>query len=1412
MGSSKKQTVGYRYFMGMHLAVCSGPVDALLEIRAGDRTTWYGQLTASGSININAPELFGGEEREGGLQGTLDVMMGEPAQAANSYLTSVQGAAQPAYRGILSAVFRKGLVSANNPYIKPWAFKVRRILQGWHGGTAWYPEKAQVVLPQQQERLMIADTKIPGNQARTTHTGGFTIAGFSPNDVVILRKLGGSFGSPSGVFQAWSAYASDAGPNPSTPAPNMTWLNEFRVTNAAGVMTTYLPILPGGGGWYATKEQAAAASAGFQTTLTGSTSYTIWLYDPNPSDDRGGLSLSVSVASGVRAMNPAHIIYQCLTDPEWGMGYSSSIINDTSFREAADTFHAEGMGLCLHWTQQQPIEDFIQVVLDHCGAVLRQDPRTGLFVLKPMRADYDVGTIPVFDESCVISVESYQRAASPDAVNEISVRYDDATTGKQSSVSVQNLAAVTAQGGVVSQPKSYPGLPTAELASRVAMRDLQVASSNLARVTLKITREAYLRLPGDVVKLVWPKLGIASLVLRVLRVNTGRLQDGEITVEAAEDVFGLGAASYVAQPPTGWQEQQSNPVPVAQRLVTEAPYYELQRSLGAADLAALTGTEGYLFVAGGRPQTGAQSYGVATRGTGSGLDFEEGAVGDFCPVGSLDGAIDPDDTAAVFAGMIDASLVEVGSYAVLGSEIVRIDAFDSTTGAATIGRGVLDTVAAAHADGTPIIFCDPLSATDSVERVDGDSLDVKMLTRASGGTLEEEFAPTDVLVFDQRPARPYPPGRLRIAGLAYPASLTNTLPVISWAHRNRLQQNLEGDESGDIGPEPGTTYTVEFRDADTNALLLSQSGITGNSYTPASPPIGDFSLRVLVWSVRAGLQSLQRQDHTVESYVYQTPSRILTAAASFIPGAAFSPDPLFSSVILLLYGNGTNGSTTIIDSSSAARTMTANGNASISTVEKKYGTASLFFDGAGDYIRTPYFSDLNFGTGDFTIEMWIYPRTMPTSGFATLGSCLRDSPAKGWRVLLRPDGRIEFSAYWSGSGFSGTIGGTPINASEWSHIAICRVGTVITFYVNGLVTYTTTGPAGSGPVATDVPFDIGFEQAFIWPFNGYIDDYRITKGVARYTGPFTPPTSELPRGVAVLNSTAGGAVITPAASLIAGAAVGDIDATAPGDPTLFDALFIARARMLRGPAYNETPGSILLLLHMDGTSGSTTFTDSSTYAHAITAVRDAEITTADVQFGSGALELTHGLTNIDADYLRVGSVGATPTEFLNFFNGSDWTIEGWAKFDLNAGGTLFGLTVQNVDLSFTGVRMGFQPFGGGGGACTFFITIAGVSTLHYNGTTEAPIGQWFHFAFVSSDGGQVRCYVDGVNDASFYVGISPTPQDYIPLVHSVPSTASPTIGGGSGGLTDGRVDEFRISRFARYTKDFTPPAGAFTDP
>lgn len=130
-GGGGSQTVGYKYYLGIHMVLCHGPVDNISKITIDDRTAWEGTSTG-GTITVNKPDLFGGEAREGGVSGNIDVDMGETTQGQNSYLVSKLGALIPNYRGVVSLVLNQFYIG-NNPYLKKWAVRATRNLSRTDG-------------------------------------------------------------------------------------------------------------------------------------------------------------------------------------------------------------------------------------------------------------------------------------------------------------------------------------------------------------------------------------------------------------------------------------------------------------------------------------------------------------------------------------------------------------------------------------------------------------------------------------------------------------------------------------------------------------------------------------------------------------------------------------------------------------------------------------------------------------------------------------------------------------------------------------------------------------------------------------------------------------------------------------------------------------------------------------------------------------------------------------------------------------------------------------------------------------------------------------------------------------------------------------------------------------------------------
>jgi hypothetical protein len=224
---------------------------------------------------------------------------------------------------------------------------------------------------------------------------------------------------------------------------------------------------------------------------------------------------------------------------------------------------------------------------------------------------------------------------------------------------------------------------------------------------------------------------------------------------------------------------------------------------------------------------------------------------------------------------------------------------------------------------------------------------------------------------------------------------------------------------------------------------------------------------------------------------------------------AAAVDAYFNRVTLLLPGNGTNGAqnNTFLDSSSNNFSITRNGNTTQGTFSPFSQTGWSNYFGTG-YLTVPTNAAFDFGSGDATIEAWIYP----TSSSQTCGIFDKRSSGANYSQfpqLALSSGAIVVLVSYNGSSWAVTINGATPAVNAWSHIAVVRNGNTWTLYVNGTVSGTPVTASGSVYASTD-SLCIGVSTTSgTNPFTGYISNARIVKGTAVYTSAFTPSTTPL---------------------------------------------------------------------------------------------------------------------------------------------------------------------------------------------------------------------------------------------------------------------------------------------------------------
>jgi len=559
--------------------------------------------------------------------------------------------------------------------------------------------------------------------------------------------------------------------------------------------------------------------------------------------------------------NPAEVIFELLTEHSWGSNIGPAQIDIVNFKAVADTLATEGFGVSLIWDNKKPVEDMIIDILRQIDGVLFNDIVTGLFTLKLARDDFDVSLIPVLDQSNISSLDTFSRGALDETINEVKIVY----TGRnfnEANAQAHELANFNTQGeSKISSSLRYPGINDSGIAADVAFRELRGLSFPLARIRVKVTREAFNLRPGDTFKFTWPPLGLADLVMRVGDVGYGTLDQGFITIDATQDIFTLGNTIWADPQPTDWIEPVNDPAPAPFEDAFSTPFQIVRDEFQ---------TEGWnteeanaVATVASEPSSDTLGYSVLTN-QGGGF-ITTGSTDDITPTGTLlnDYDLDEDnchldttDTLVVtdsdtrMALIVAATTPEVlegyfnlafiGDIDTQEGEIIAfediVDNGDGTFNINTVFRGLMDTTPKDHPAGTRIWFTFYGMGTSELEFGDTEAITLKYLMRTPNGTLDVGSAATIAHTFTSRAQRPYPPGNFLIEGDACPEFNDGDLGVTSevnltWAHRDRqIQLDLVNQGDGNLGPEADVDYQLRIHDED-DVLIKTEDFSPGSGTT-----------------------------------------------------------------------------------------------------------------------------------------------------------------------------------------------------------------------------------------------------------------------------------------------------------------------------------------------------------------------------------------------------------------------------------------------------------------------------------------------------------------------------------------------------------------------------------------------------
>lgn len=581
--------------------------------------------------------------------------------------------------------------------------------------------------------------------------------------------------------------------------------------------------------------------------------------------------------------NPVECLYELMTNGDWGMGLAPSLFDTASWQAAAQQVAQEGLGFSAVWDTSGPLDEMIEQFQRFIDGVIVFDVQTGLLRLKLARPVSDPSSLPVINQSDIINIE-YKRMSWSGTINEVRLSYRDRENDYADRVAIaQDFANAATQGEVISEDLDVRGVATANVANMIVARELQVSSVPLVQLRLRINRRAFTFGPADVFKLSHSPYGLSDALFRVTRVETGAFDSNVITVEAVEDVFGIGIAAYAAPSSSGWTSSASAApssvqvvriieTPAAIALNDAAPEISIfakrpSATTRAARLYVLQGTSYVPLI--NEPITfspaGALVSSIAreTSGTLSSVTINNVESADEVPL--TNGII-----------LVDDELMAYESASVSGATVTLTN----------VKRGVYDTTPATHAANADVFFVldwqsAPLNASATLK-----------VTALGFNGVETNIAnePTRSVTISRRALRPVAPKRLLIGGQYNPTALPTTGDVqLSWS--DRTGETTTAFDVDDGAVDRTRFYTLKIYNGSTGALLRTVTGLrTSYTYTNANESADNGgslapSLIFVLYAERDGATSHQALTWAVAR------SSAPTASVTYTPAGAPTPPP-----------------------------------------------------------------------------------------------------------------------------------------------------------------------------------------------------------------------------------------------------------------------------------------------------------------------------------------------------------------------------------------------------------------------------------------------------------------------------------------------------------------------------------------
>ncbi len=529
--------------------------------------------------------------------------------------------------------------------------------------------------------------------------------------------------------------------------------------------------------------------------------------------------------------NPAEVAYDIIVS-EWGrLGISTSAVDSTSFTTVGTTLNTEVHGISLAVQSSNTGKDILEEILKQVDGIVYENPITKKIQMRLIRDDFDIETIPEFDETNVLEIVDWGKSTWKETVNHVRVIYNDRSNNyTQRAAVAQDMANIEFQGQIRNALINFPGITNGILANKVAARGLSAMSIPIAKMSIAVNRDGSSILPGDAIKISWSDYGIVQIVMRITRYDLGELDDSRVVLDLVQDNFSVKDTIYGDPPATGFISPVTDATAASIRKLLDTPRWLNLKAI-TADLAVDADSSHVLHMA-VQPTLLEISF-EAQVSEDAGVTYGSDVVSaSFCHSALVDTIYveenAPYDTtvglilksitdSSILGSATDADIRSLGDNLILvGDELMSYGSFTDLGGGDyklnNVWRGLLDTVPIDHAVDERIWFLAELSleAYGEGEFVGDEVLKARFLTNTGFDILAEGDATVDNLTLAQRSQRPYCPADIQIGASRYPTSKVGQVQTVSWKRRDRVSAAIARGDDADETPTATEEYLISW--------------------------------------------------------------------------------------------------------------------------------------------------------------------------------------------------------------------------------------------------------------------------------------------------------------------------------------------------------------------------------------------------------------------------------------------------------------------------------------------------------------------------------------------------------------------------------------------------------------------------